>query len=175
MDKVVFGPSLEALWRAMDPLTAAEAQAFKDAGVVGGRFDAAYPLAPYLKILEASATSRFGHLQEQDAYVQVGHLFVEGFTRTVIGQALMGIMRLLGPRRTMQRLTRNFRAANNYTEVSVTTLRDNHHQIAVNFVEKPGFYIGVLERTLAHAGAKNAEVTMIAYVDRSPTFEVRWS
>jgi uncharacterized protein (TIGR02265 family) len=174
MDKVVFGPSLEGLWRAMDPLTTAEVQAFKEAGVVTARFDVAYPLAPYLKILEACATSRFAHLKEQDAYAQVGRLFVDGFSRTVIGQALMGIMSLLGPRRTMHRLTRNFRAANNYTEITLTTLQDNHHQIAVNFVEQPGFYIGVIERTLEYAGAKEAQVTVLERVDRAPTFEVRW-
>lgn len=175
MDKVVFGPSVEALWRAMQPMTPAELEAFRAAGVVDGRFDAAYALEPYMKILAACATSRYGHLPLEEAYIKVGHLFAEGFGRTMIGQALIGVMKLVGPRRTLQRMTRNFRAANNYTDVQLVTVEDNLHRIKVNYVAQPGFYMGIIQRTCENAGAKNVQVTMVDYVDQSPTFEVRWA
>jgi uncharacterized protein (TIGR02265 family) len=176
MEKVVFGPSVEALWRAMRPPNAAELEAFAAAGVRDGHgFDAAYPLAPYLKIMDACAKSRFGHLPEQAAYVEVGHLFVEGFARTVIGQALLSIMRVMGPRRTLQRMTRAFRAANNYTEVSIEPVSNTVYRMRVNFVLRPGFYIGVMEHTFAHAGARDVRVTMVEYENQAPIFEVRWS
>jgi uncharacterized protein (TIGR02265 family) len=176
MEKVVFGPSMEALWRAMRPPNAAELEAFAVAGVRDGHgFDAAYPLAPYLKILDACASSRFGHLPEEAAYAEVGHLFVEGFARTVVGQALLAIMRVMGPRRTLQRMTRTFRTANNYTDVTIEPVSETVVRLKINFVVRPGFYLGVLEHTLAQAGARGVRVTMVENENQAPIFEVRWS
>lgn len=174
--KVVFGSSVEALWRALEPFTEAETKAFAALGVRDGRrFDAAYPLVPYMAVLTAAAKGRFSHLEGDAAYVQVGHLYIQGFTRTFVGQALAAMLRIIGPRRTLERMTRNLRSANNYTETQLETLAPNHHLLRINEVAFPGFYQGVLEATCTNAGAKQLSVRCASYEAGALTLELRWA
>lgn len=176
LQKVVFGQSMEGLWRALEPANAAERAAFAKAGVTEGRgWQAAYPLEAYLGILDACASSRFGALEPLARFTAVGRLFFDGYEKTMVGQALMAMLRVLGPRRTLLRLTRNLRSANNFSEAEVEEKAPNHHVVKVKHVAYPGFYKGLLESGCEHAGAKELQVSLLRMSqEHVATYEVRW-
>lgn len=174
-ERVVFGTSMEGLHRALAPPTPAESAAFLKAGVTGERFAPAYPLAAYMEILDACADSRFGDAAPLERYAHVGRLFWAGYEKTLVGAALTAMLRVLGPRRTLDRMTRNFRTANNYTEVTVDSRAPNHHLVRVNFVARPGFYLGIIESGCLRAGAKDLSVTLVESTAESPVYEVKWA
>ncbi len=174
-ERVVFGTSMEGIHRALTPPTPQEKAAFVKAGVVDGRFASAYPLDQYMEILDACANSRFADAEPLERYTRVGRLFWAGYEKTLVGAALTALLRVLGPRRTLDRMTRNFRTANNYTECSVETLAPNHHFVRVNYVARPGFYLGIIESGCVRAGAKDLSVTFVESTNESPVFEVKWA
>jgi uncharacterized protein (TIGR02265 family) len=174
-ERVVFGASFEGLLRAMMPPTPAEQKALDAANVrIGGPYSAAYPLETYIAVMKACADSRYGHLPELERYTAVGRLFFQGYERTIIGQALVAVVRVLGPQRTLQRMTRNFRTANNFTHCEVEMVSPSHHLVRISWSLYPGFYKGLLEAGCSRAGAKALKVEMISFVDCSPVFSVSW-
>lgn len=174
-EKVVFGNSMEGLWRALEPHTPEEKEAFTRAGVTGKAFSAAYALPEYLAILDACARSRFAGQVPLEQYTSVGRLFFGGYEKTLVGQALMTVLRVIGPRRTLERMTRNFRTANNFSEVEVESLAPNHHRVRFKHVTHPGFYRGIMLSGIQRAGAKDAAVEFFGQEGHVATYEVRWA
>ncbi len=166
---------MEGMWRALQPPTPAESAAFKRAGIDGKKFQAAYPLIQYTDLLDACASSRFGHLEPLQRFTEVGRLFMVGYEKTLVGQALIAVLRVLGPRRMLERMTRNFRTANNYTEVTVEPVAPAHHVVRVTHVTRPGLFIGLLETGLTYAGAQALSVTLLDHHDKVARYDVRWS
>jgi len=172
----VFSQSMEGLYRALAPHTPKERAAFLAAGVTSDKhFAPAYPVELHVAILDACADSRFSHLPELQRYTEVGKLFFSGFEKTLIGSALMAMLRVLGPRRTLDRLTRNFRTANNFTEGTLTTFAPNHHHVRINYTVRPGFYRGLLESGVRQAGAKDLTVNVVETKDFATTYELKWA
>jgi uncharacterized protein (TIGR02265 family) len=173
--RVVFGNSMEGLWRALEPHTREEAEAFRKAGVNGRSFLPAYPVEDYLRVMESCAASRFGGQPPLEQYTSVGRLFFSGYEKTLVGQALMAMLKVLGPRRTLERMTRNFRTANNYSEAEVEAVGPNHHRVRLKHVKHPGFYRGLILSGVERAGARSASVEVSAQDGDVVTYEVRWS
>ncbi len=174
-EKVVFGQSMEGIYRALSPHTPQERAAFLKAGVTGEKFNPAYPIANWMEIIDACAASRFAGKPELERFIEVGRLFFSGFQKTLIGSALMAMLKILGPRRTLERLTRNFRTANNFTVGTLESLTPNHHLVHINYTARPGFYLGLIESGCLHAGAKGLSVTVLETKDLATTYEVKWT
>ena len=174
-ERVVFGTSMEGLHRALSPPTPAENAAFLKAGVTGAKFDSAYPLALYTDILDACAASRFAGKEPLERFTEVGRLFWSGYEKTLVGQALIAVLKVLGPRRMLDRMTRNFRTANNYTEVTVEAISPSQHVVRITHVTRPGLFVGLLEKGLTYAGAKELSVKLIEHHDKVARYDVRWT
>ncbi|MFO0598372.1 MAG: DUF2378 family protein [Myxococcaceae bacterium] len=177
-EKVVFGQSMEGLYRALQPLTPQERAAFIKIGVIGeGKFSAAYPLAQYMDVQAASAASRFAHLPtENDRYVELGRVFIAGYEKTLLGSAMLAMLKIIGPRRALDRLTRSMRTANNFSSGTFESLAPNHHRITINYTIRPGFYQGLLEAALLRAGAKDLKIAVInTTAELVTTYEVTWA
>jgi len=174
-EQVVFASSMEGMWRALQPPTPGEAEAFARAGIDGKRFLPAYPLVQYTDLLDACGASRFGHLETLARFTEVGRLFMVGYEKTLVGQALIAVLRVLGPRRMLDRMTRNFRTANNYTEVTLEPVSPTQHVLRITHVTRPGLFIGLLEKGLTYAGAKQLSVMLLEHRDKVARFEIRWS
>lgn len=76
------------------------------------------------------------------------------FDGTVIGAPLKGLLRLIGPRRALDRMSRNFKTANNFSEVSLTARGENEGDLLVNdvFSASPHYIVGMLEHGLGLCG-----------------------
>ncbi|MFT3713897.1 MAG: DUF2378 family protein [Archangium sp.] len=174
-ERVVFGHSMEGLFRALQPHTPQERAAFLKAGVDGvKKFSAAYPLQQYVDVQNACAASRFAHLPEDERYFEIGRLFMGGYEKTLLGNAMLAMLKLIGPRRALDRLTRSMRTANNFSEGTFTSLAPNHHVITINYTLRPGFYRGILFASLERAGAKDLRISAVSTKDLVTTYDVTW-
>ena len=173
--KVVFGQSFEAVLRSLKPLEPALVDGVSRLGVPPeGPFAVAYPLDTYVAFMEVVARVRYGHLDEMSAYTEIGKQFIRGFDETLLGKAMLAVIRVIGPRRTLHRLTRSFRTANNYSEIRVTELGPTEAEIWCNYVAKTGFYRGLLIEGITVAGGKNTEVDFVAQEGSSALYRIRW-
>lgn len=175
-ERVVFSNSFEGLLRAMGPNPSPEVlAAFRDHGVdIGRPLATAYPLSAYVGTLERLTRLRFGDAPAGEAYFAMGQAFLEGYGTTLMGKALLGMLRVLGPKRVLMTSTRNFRTANNYTETRVTELGDRHFQLWMYPVKYEGFYRGILTAGLRIAGAADVAVTVTSQQGEEVTYDIRW-
>lgn len=143
---------MEGMWRALQP-----------------------PTFQYTDLVDACGASRFAQLETVAKFTEVGRLFMLGYEKTLVGQALIAVLRVLGPKRMLDRMTRNFRTANNYTEVVVEAVTATQHTVRITHVTRPGLFIGLLEKGLTYAGAKNLSVKLIDHHDTVARYDVRWA
>ncbi len=188
-EPVVFGVVIEGIEKALGARLTAEDRAFmKQRGVDLAHVVPAYPLRDFLGLVEALAARLLPDVPEDERYRRLGAEFVKGYTRTAIGLALGSLMKVLGTKRSMLRMGKNFRTTGNYAQVEVhergpTQVEivdgveeailplmpvDKHHVIV-------GYRQGILEQLLVELGVVGA----VEIVDRVParcqvTFRVSW-
>ena len=105
---------------------------------------------------------------------QVGTHFLDGYRETFLGRAVLGMIRVLGPRRTLQRATQNFRSGNNYTETRVTELSPTCIELWMNEVGPyPTFTAGVMHAALSSAGVEPT-ITVWAFDGHACTYRCAW-
>ena len=83
-------------------------------------------------------------------------------------------MRVVGPRRTLERMAQNFRTANNYTQAELAHLAPGHSQLRLSRVHYHDFYRGLLEAGLEASGAQSAQVALAGREGDWAVFDVRW-
>lgn len=175
-ERVVFNVTVEGLLRAMgehadEPFLEQLAKLGIDARK---KLQPAYPADAYIKGLELGVSRRWGHLPRDEAFAELGRAWIRGFEDTLTGRALLAMIRVLGPRRTILRMTRNFRTANNYTECAGRELAPTHFEIVCRPVVNPGYYRGILEEGLGYAGGKGVRVRLASRAGDECVFDVTW-
>jgi uncharacterized protein (TIGR02265 family) len=143
--------------------------------------DLARPLAPaysrevWERCLQVTAELLWRGEPPERAYHRLGRCLIEGFAETLMGRALVGIVRLVGPRRTLERMTRNLRSGCNYSATHVTDAGPAEVLLWVNEARLPPAYVaGLLEATLAFAGARGVDIQVHARDKNGCTYRVRW-
>src|SRR5690242_12421722 len=79
----------------------------------------AYPFDVWLRALEVTAKTLYPGQPLEEAFFDMGCLLVTSYQETMIGRALFTALRVLSPRRVIDRMARNFRTSNNFTEVAI--------------------------------------------------------
>ena len=101
---------------------------------------------------------------------------MRGFSETMMGRALVQFMKVIGPRRSMQRMERNFATGGNYIQTRFTSLGVGKAEVWFNDVSGiPDFYAGIIQRGGEFSGAKDLQVTFAPVVDTECTFVVTWT
>lgn len=136
----------------------------------------AYPLEDWARAVQVTVEELYPALPVEEAYTEVGRQVVAGYFETLIGRALAAMVRVLGPERTLRRLERNMRGANNYTKSSLTEVTPRRFVVTVN---EPGLtrYVvrGILLGGLTLAGAQGLKVEVTRVDGDTSTYEVTWS
>ncbi len=178
-NEVVFQQAVEGLFEHGIPrrLTPALVQRARELGVeLDGRLYPAYPRATWNALLTAVRTCAFPELQEDEAYFQIGRSVVIGYSQTLVGRALVGVARLMGPRRMLARMTRNLRSASNYNETRYADLPDGSAEVWVNEAQlHPRYVAGLLYAAVEIAGGKQIDVSLASRDAQGCTYEVRWA
>lgn len=68
-------------------------------------------------------------LSEREATYQVGRANMDGYVQTVLGRAVVQVLKVIGPKRTLPRLGRSFRTGTNYMQVDVREVLPDRFEV----------------------------------------------
>lgn len=174
-EPLVFAAAFESLLRVWgEQHRPAAREALKGAGVNVDRLDPAYPLRTWAAALEVTARGAFPDVPLDDALFRVGRGVVERYAESTVGGALFNVLRVMGPPRALQRLTRNLRTTNNFSDATVTMRGPTDFEVVLNLAAAPQFERGLLTAGLEKVGAREVKVTLVAQGEGA-TFDVSWS
>ncbi|HEX8823323.1 MAG TPA: DUF2378 family protein [Archangium sp.] len=136
----------------------------------------AYPFDSWMTFLRITAEELYpGEPLSQGAF-KIGEACIDGFRETMLGRAVLSLLRVLGPRRALMRATQNFRAGNNYTESRLKEISPRQFELWMNEVGSlPTFTAGILHAGLRTAGAENIHVDLSGYDGHACTYRISWS
>ena len=175
---VVFEQTIEGLFmRGLEGrLTPTARERLKALGVdLSRRLLPAYSFATWMAALKVAAEEVYGSHSEAEAMFKLGEQFIDGYQNTMLGRAVLGLVRVLGPKRTLMRATQNFRSGNNYTETKLSDLGQNAMELWMNEVGPyPSFTAGIVHAAMRASGAQGLSVETKAYDGHAATYLVRW-
>jgi uncharacterized protein (TIGR02265 family) len=175
---VVFDHTVEGLFRVAlrGRLSITAESSLRRAGLdLSKKLLPAYPFEIWKQCLSIVATDLYPHLARAEAWRQLGHALVAGMSRTVLGRAIVGVSRLLGPLRALKRLDHTLHSVDNYVEARITERSRTCVEVWINEVmEQPTYYQGILEACLAMTVAQGGRVELLAREGHGATFRVQW-
>lgn len=175
-EKLIFAQTFEGLLRSLSgKLTPALTAGLRERGLdPGATLLPAYPRQVFTDVISFVARELHPGLSPDAGVIAVGRTFMDGYGETMIGRAMMAMMRLIGPRRTLERVTRQFRTGNNYSETKLIAVGATEYHLWVNEVRLPGWYIGIVSRGLELAGGLDVKVELSQHDEAGGTFVVKW-
>ncbi len=130
----------------------------------------AYPVPLWMHCLSVIIEETYPGVPREQAFRQLAETHVQGYGRTVIGRAVYGVMRLLGPRRLVQRLPQTLRATDNYTEVELLERGPTTYEMRMNSaLDTPGYVEALFEAMMRVGGAESPKVTQTHWSPDVPT------
>jgi len=173
--QLVWKHTVEGLVRMGKPrATPRWKQRLKDAGLdVEAPVAAVYTRDQWRSFIFISAEELFEG--EPDArFHAMGHAFIEEYAQTFLGRAVAAVLKIIGPKRALERMTKSLRSGNNYSETRTTFLGPARAEFWLNeTLGAPSYICGALEAVLATAGAK-ATVRVAKVEGTSATFDIVW-
>ena len=147
----------------------------KKIGIDLGKMQPAYPVAQVHQACRSVMPALFPGKTEGEALHTLGVSSMRGYTETLLGRALIQVLKLIGVRRSLLRMHTSMRAGNNYLDTSAVVVNDRCIELRFSDVsEMPTFYQGILEEGGRMAHAKNLRVTSIDGTVPGQTFRVEW-
>ncbi len=176
-DRVVFGHSMSALLeRCAGELTDEKWAELAALGVSRTTLLPAYEFELWCRALEFLARATHPDLEVGEAELALGREFIEKYANTLIGTALFALLRLLGTRRTIQRLTRSFRTGTSFTQIDISEETPTGCLLRFNIVEPRGRMTeGVLSKGLEKAGIPDVKVKLESLEGETATYRVQWA
>ena len=176
-EPMVFSQAVEGLLRALGSRLDDTAKDHLAAlGLnVRHRLEPAYPLAIWTQVMRYGSTLVAPTAPPSEQMFELGRRFVEGYSETIVGRAMLTALKVLGPRRTLERMSRNFRSGNNYTETKLEALGPTEFKLWFNQVKEPEFYRGMLSAGVDRSGAKIVEVHTLTHDATGATFSITWT
>lgn len=145
------------------------------AGIDLTKLEPAYPVATVTAAARGVLPLLWPGVGEDEAFRQLGVAFLRGYSETLVGAAMVQMMKLIGTRRTLERMQKNFRTGGNYLETRFTALGPTSVELWINDVSgMPGLYRGILEEGGRMVGTKGLKV--VAVPDSLPAclYRVDW-
>jgi uncharacterized protein (TIGR02265 family) len=142
----------------------------------------AYPAETFVAALKYTARELYPQEPLEEALYTLGGESWRGFRETLVGKAMVALLRVLGPRRTLPRSRHNFRSGTNYIDVVVTERRPNCFLVHFNDVDDiPHFFCGLMDssgldlgapRKTAHVLARGKELTLFIDLSATPSADM---
>jgi uncharacterized protein (TIGR02265 family) len=176
-EKLWFSHTIEGLFvRGLGSrMTPEHLATLKAGGIDLAKLKPAYPVEDVFAVCRTLLPRLWPELSTFDAEVQLGICFMQGYTQTLMGGAMVKLMRLIGPRRSLERMQANFRGGGNYIETRFTSLGPTLVELWFNDTSgMPGFYLGVVEEGGRMVNAKNLKVTAVPDVPPASVLRVSW-
>ena len=175
---LVYEQTVEGLFvRALGSRLTPECRArLTEAGLdVTRKLKPAYSFQSWMTFIRIAAEELYPGMPLPEATFKLGEAHVEGFRETMMGRAVISLLRVLGPKRTVLRATQNFRAGNNYTETRVTELAPHQFELWMNEVgDFPEFTAGIIHAGVRMSGAQELRVESLGYDGHACTYRITW-
>lgn len=174
---MVFSQAVEGLLRALgNRLDDGAKDHLRALGLdVRARLEPAYSLAVWTQVMRYASTLVAPGRPPPEQMFELGRRFIEGYAETIVGRAMLTALKVLGPRRTLERMSRNFRSGNNYTQTKLEALGPTDFTLWFNEVKEPEFYRGMLSAGVDRSGAKVVTVKTLNHDATGATFSVKWT
>ena len=185
---MVFNAVFEGLWRAYrDRLSPAMVAGFRAEGLDFERLHPAYPLELWESVARRVAATVHPGVPETEAWRRLGRGFIDGYRQTLMGGSVLAMARVVGTRRFVERMGRNFRTGSNFAVMTVKLVGDKEAAIESRVepmflaqwtgkpLVMPHYRFGALEGAMKAYGAV-AEVELLSSdaVAQVASYRVRW-
>lgn len=132
------------------------------------------PHAQWKDALRLAATELFDG-SEDERYRQLGNAVLLRHEETVMGKAVIAVMRLMGPTRVLKRINSTLGSGNNYIQANLAPTSLTSWEGTVNECNGNPYYIaGVVQQGLIITGAKDPRVLVSGFDGHSATFQISW-
>lgn len=150
-ERVIFPAQAEGLLRGLQPdVNDALSSKLKMLALDPSQpFPPAWPSSRLKEWLDAVSDVIYDSCTRDEAHRRIGRRFIDGWQRTMLGAASAQLLKVLGTRRALERLTRAFRTGDNYTESSVAFPSPTVALVTVRSEPLPHYIAGVLDGGLA--------------------------
>lgn len=176
-ERLMFSQVIEAVFikGLGDKITPSLRAEIKKAGIDLAKLQPAYPVEVMEKACKAVVPTLFPGMTEAEAFFQLGMVSMRGYSDTLLGKALIQILKLIGVRRSLLRMHTSMRGGNNFLDTSSTVLAGNSIELRFSDVHgMPSFYQGIIEEGGRMAHAKSIRVTTVEGQPPGHTFRVEW-
>ncbi|MBL8910118.1 MAG: DUF2378 family protein [Archangium sp.] len=134
----------------------------------------AYPRDQWKQFIATSAEVLFQGTEEE-RLEQVGKAFIEEYAETFLGRAVASVLKLIGPRRALERMTKSLRSGNSYSDTRATFTGATSAEFWLNdTLGFPTYIVGALGAVMRITSAKNVVVKPIKIEGVACTFIVTW-
>jgi len=176
-DRVIFGSAAEGLIRALGAKLDERAHhKFAMLGVpLRPRVLATYPRHAWIESCVYAGELLFPGRPPEEQRLMLGHRFISSYSETIVGKALITMLRLMGPRRSLERIERSFRTGMSHADIGARQLAPGHHEVTVANVSYAEWYQGMIEKGLELSGAQGLKVTVAKREGDTVTYEVLWN
>ena len=134
----------------------------------------AYPRDRWRDFIFTSAEVLFEGTEEQ-RFEQLGSAFIEEYAQTFLGRAVAAVVKLIGPRRALERMTKSLRSGNSYSDTRTTFLGPTSAEFwLIDTFGAPHYIVGALGAVLRITSARNIVIKPIKVEGVACTFAITW-
>lgn len=147
-DRLIFSNTIEPMLKvSKGKVAAATEQRLRALGLHFDRkLEPAYPADSWAEAVRLISADLFPGEPPDVQHNKLGQLTVRLFADSVMGKAMFTAAKVFGARRSLARMTHNFRTGANFIETRFTELDPYTHELWINDVSGvPGFYAGLVE------------------------------
>lgn len=135
----------------------------------------AYPRAAWNSFIQITAESLWPEESPERAHHALGRQLLLGYSRTLMGGAILRLLRLIGPRRTLERMTQNFRSGGNYNLCRATAVGPREMLFWMNEPTlHPSYVAGIIDMTLELVGVQQRDIQVQLKDAEGCTYRVTW-
>lgn len=165
-ERSVFAPTVEGLVRGVgSALTDATRAELRALGIDLDRpLKPGYPAVMWHRALEIIAREVYPGVSPSEAHFKMGLRTVHGLNDTLLGKAMLAMLRVIGPRRALQRLPVNAKIGTNFVVWSLTELSPNEVElVGAPFMGYAEVMQGAVFALIELAGGPNPRVDITEY------------
>lgn len=173
---LVWGHTVEGLVRAGRPrATPRWRERLRARGLdVEGPLAPTYTREQWRDFISISAEELFEGTREERLHA-FGVAFIDEYAKTFVGRAAAALIRVAGPKRALERMTRSLRSANNYSETRTDFTGPGRAEFWLSEVlGVPEFIRGSIAAIMQRTGASGIRMRTLRTEGSSATFEIVW-
>lgn len=146
--RLIFSGSIDALMKvvALNPISPEATKALAPLRMGPGfKIEPAYPAEDWAKAVKVIGADLYPKEAVDEQHRLVGRATVLQFAESLMGRAMFAAARVIGARRSLERMTHNLRTGANFIETRFTVIDDRTQEFWINDVcDVPGFYSGLI-------------------------------